>query len=133
MRVRSLSLIVPVAFAVGALTSRWLVREARADAVPFAATVYVPSDGIAFRSFDGHVIARLSYDAHGGFFEVYNEREQVASRVRGEPTGPTSAPAHSLPVAEPQPPPAPPPATHDCAPPYTIDPAGIRHYRPECL
>jgi len=100
MRIRSLFLVVPLAFAVGAGASQLLVREAHAQAVPFAATAYVPSDGLAFRTFDGHVIARLSYDAHGGVFEIYNEREQVASRVRGEPLGRVpSSPPPSLPVA----------------------------------
>lgn len=94
MRVRSLFFVVPIAFAVGVMASQLFVREAHAQASPFSATVYVPSDGIAFRTFDGHVIARLSYDAHGGVFEVYDEHEQVASRVRGEPLGhaPTSPP-----------------------------------------
>jgi hypothetical protein len=87
MDVRSLVPTVTLAFALGALSSQFFVRDARAQALPFAATVYVPSDGIAFRSFDGHVVARLSYDAHGGIFDVYNEREQVAARLRADSVG----------------------------------------------
>ena len=86
-------LALALAFAGGLVTS--LVRDAHAQASPFAATVYVPSDGLAFRTFDGRVVARLSYDAHGGIFELYDDHEQPAVRVRGEPTA--RAPAATLP------------------------------------
>jgi hypothetical protein len=90
MDVRSLLPAVTVAFALGALSSQFFVRDARAQALPFAATIYVPSDGIAFRSFDGHVVARLSYDTHGGIFDVYNEREQPGARLRADSIGRSS-------------------------------------------
>lgn len=85
MRVRLpvAALVLALAFGGGLASS--LVRDAHAQAAPFAATIYVPSDGIAFRTFDGRVVARLSHDAHGGVFELYDEHEQPAVRVRGEP------------------------------------------------
>jgi hypothetical protein len=97
MRVRGLLVIsaIAVGFSGGVVTSRLLERDARAQSIPFAATVYVPSDGLAFRTFDGHVVARLSYDAHGGIFEVYDEGERVAARVRGEPLARKGAPPPS--------------------------------------
>jgi hypothetical protein len=83
-------------FAAGLIASPLWVRDARAQSAPFAATIYVPSDGLAFRTFDGRVVARLSHDAHGGVFELYDEREQPVARVRGDafthlPAGPTPA------------------------------------------
>jgi hypothetical protein len=75
---------VLVAFTGGLASSRWLVPEAHAQAMPLASTVYVPSDGLAFRRFDGRIVARLSYDSSGGAFELYDEHEQPATRVRGD-------------------------------------------------
>jgi hypothetical protein len=99
-------------FAAGLAASR-LIGVAHAQAAPFAATIYVPSDGIAFRTFDGRVVARLSYDAHGGMLDLYDEREQPATRVRADggargvalpspapapapPSGPTRVPRDDL-------------------------------------
>jgi len=98
MRVRLpiAALALALAFAGGLVTS--LVRDAHAQAAPFAATMYVPSDGLAFRTFDGRVVARLSYDAHGGIFELYDDHEQPAVRVRGEPP----ARAATAPLAPPK-------------------------------
>lgn len=106
MRVRLplVAAAVTFAFAAGALASRVAVRDAHAQSAPFAATVYVPSDGIAFRAFDGRLVARLGYDAHGGTFELYDEHEQLAGRVRGDaltrvppPSAVTPAPATPAP------------------------------------
>jgi hypothetical protein len=83
-------LALVLAFAGGIVSSR--VRDAHAQAAPFAATIYVPSDGLAFRTFNGRVVARLSYDPHGGVFELYDDHERPAVRVRGEPL-PQGAPA----------------------------------------
>jgi hypothetical protein len=83
-------------FTAGIVASQLWVRDARAQAAPFAATIYVPSDGLAFRTFDGRVVARLSYDAHGGVFELYDEREQPAAHVRADAftrVAPGTAPA----------------------------------------
>jgi hypothetical protein len=75
---------IALAFAAGLASYRWLVSDAHAHAAPLASTVYVPSDGLAFRSFDGRVVARLTYDAHGGAFELYDEHEQPAARMAGD-------------------------------------------------
>jgi hypothetical protein len=72
------------AFSAGVAASQLWEHEAHAQTNPFAATIYVPSDGLAFRTFDGRVVARLSHDAHGGVFELYDEREQPVTRVRAE-------------------------------------------------
>ena len=90
------------AFAVGLLLSRALVRDAHAQASPFSATVYVPSDGIAFRAFDGRIVARLSYDAHGGVFDLYDEREQPVTRLRGESVARPAVPVNPPPFARPK-------------------------------
>jgi hypothetical protein len=55
-------------------------RTARADLVP-PGTVYVPTEGLVFRSTDGRAIARLGYDAHGGFFDLYEGPAHEAHRV----------------------------------------------------
>jgi hypothetical protein len=72
------------AFTAGIVASHLWERDAHAQALPFAATIYVPSDGLAFRTFDGRVVARLSHDAHGGMFELFDEHEQAAGRVRAD-------------------------------------------------
>jgi hypothetical protein len=59
-----------------------LVGEARADARPSTATIYVPPEGLVFRGADGRSIARLSSDASGGVFELYNAQEQPAAKLR---------------------------------------------------
>ena len=74
---------VALAFTGGLASARWLIPDAHAQAMPLASTVYVPSDGLAFRSFDGRIVARLSYDSEGGSFELYDQHEQPAARVRG--------------------------------------------------
>jgi hypothetical protein len=58
-----------VAFAAGALSVTLMApRVAHADAVSSA--ILVPWEGLTFRSVDGRAIARLSYSAGGGVFEV---------------------------------------------------------------
>ena len=90
----SLPLTVPVilsAFACGLLVSRASPREAHAQSNALASTIYVPSDGLAFRTFDGHVIAKLSYDSHGGILEVFDEHERTATALRADALGATRA------------------------------------------
>jgi hypothetical protein len=58
-------------FASGFGAAHALERSAHGAGLP-PATVYVPADGLAFRAADGRTIARLGYDANGGFFEVYD-------------------------------------------------------------
>jgi hypothetical protein len=80
-------LVVAASFGAGLASSRLLERDAFARAAPLASTIYVPSDGLAFRTFDGRVIARLSYGRHGGVFDLYDtdERPTVSVRADGLP------------------------------------------------
>jgi len=98
MRLRRSVLLLVVgacAFAGGLLASKALEREARAQSAPFASTIYVPSDGLAFRNFEGRMVARLSYDSHGGTVEVFDEHERLAARMRPD-RGATSTPPSGL-------------------------------------
>jgi hypothetical protein len=70
------------ACAGGVATSHLIEREARAQPGPQAASVIVPADGLTFRAVDGRVVARLSYDARGGAFEVFDSRERPAGALR---------------------------------------------------
>jgi hypothetical protein len=66
------------AFAAGALSASLMPREARAESA--SSTIQVPPEGLTFRSRDGRAIARLSYDARGGIFEVLGDHgDTVAS------------------------------------------------------
>jgi hypothetical protein len=70
------------AFGGGVASSHLLERDARAQSALHAASVYVPAEGLAFRALDGRIVARLSYDARGGSFEVYDNRERSAGALR---------------------------------------------------
>ena len=59
--------------------------------------MYVPIEGLAFRGVDGRVVARLSYDARGGAFEVYDAHERPAAALRSGLV--TEAPRSTLPAA----------------------------------
>lgn len=66
----------------GALVSHaFWAHEAQAQGASSISTIYVPADGVVFRSFDGRPIARLSRDAHGGLLEVYDEHDEATVRV----------------------------------------------------
>jgi hypothetical protein len=66
----------------GALVSHtFWAREAQAQGASSISTIYVPADGVVFRSFDGRPIARLSRDAHGGLLEVYDDHDEATVRV----------------------------------------------------
>jgi hypothetical protein len=72
------------AFAAGVASGTWLTpREAHAQS--FTSSIQVPPDGLTFRSTEGRPIARLSYDARGGVFEVLDYRGEAVSTmgVRG--------------------------------------------------
>jgi hypothetical protein len=84
--------VAVVAFLSGLLASG--VSHAQSNA--FASTVYVPSDGLVFRTFDGHVIAKLSHDAHGGALEVFDEHERPFVTFRNDAA---RRPASNLPLA----------------------------------
>jgi hypothetical protein len=105
------------AFAGGLVSSHLFERSARAQQASLASTIYVPSDGLAFRSFDGHIVAKLSYDEHGGVLELYDEHEKPSSRIRGNQLS------------------SPPPAmmSGDCTPPYVVDAVGREIFKPECF
>ena len=70
------------AYGVGVASTHLIEREARAQAATRTASVYVPPEGLVFRALDGRAIARLSYDARGGAFEVYDSREHSAGALR---------------------------------------------------
>ncbi len=74
-------------FGAGALAVlAFQALEGRASAKAAAAsasTIYVPPGGLAFRALNGRVFARLSYDSHGGVFELYDEHEERSSYVGG--------------------------------------------------
>ena len=71
---------IVAAFAAGAVFQHLSAREAHAQTTSSLSTIYVPSDGLVFRTLDGKPIARLSRDAHGGFFELYDDRHEGAAR-----------------------------------------------------
>jgi hypothetical protein len=129
-----LPLAVPVAvvaFVAGLCAS----GTSHAQSNPFASTIYVPADGLVFRTFDGHVIAKLSHDAHGGALEVFDEHERPFATWRndGKP-GPLPIAAASA-QTPPQPSPvqaAPSPDRH-CDPPYRLDKDGTTHFLRECF
>lgn len=79
-----IALVAGVSFGLGFSSSRLLERTARAQAAPFASSVYVPSDGLAFRTFEGRVIARLSYDHRGAVFDLYDIEERPTNRLRAD-------------------------------------------------
>lgn len=82
VRVPIAVLALTVAFAAGLASSRLggVEREARAQQA--GAAVYVPPEGLSFRSPDGRLIARLAYDTRGGIFEVYDRRERPSGSLR---------------------------------------------------
>jgi hypothetical protein len=80
-RSRVFALAALSAFA-GAGLGHWAwPRDARAQPQSSISTVFVPSEGIVFRTLDGRPIARLSREASGGVIELYDEDEQVTTRL----------------------------------------------------
>ena len=73
-------LALAAAFAAGALSQHLGSREAHAQSGTPAA-ITVPADGLVFRSPDGRPIARLSRDMRGGVFELYDDRQEVVTRL----------------------------------------------------
>jgi hypothetical protein len=71
-----------VTFLGGAFTSRLVEGQAQAKSASQPASVFVPPDGLAFRTVDGRIIARISYDARGGFLEVYDNNERPTGAFR---------------------------------------------------
>jgi hypothetical protein len=91
-------LALGAAFGAGLLSSRLVEHEARAQSRQQTAAVFVPAEGLAFRALDGRVIARLSYDGHGGDFEVYDQHERPSVALRPGFAAETSRPAAAAPV-----------------------------------
>ncbi len=71
-------------FAAGGLTVT-LAAPRAAEAQSYSSSIQVPRGGLAFRSADGHVIARLSYDSHGGTFEVLDEHGAPTAAMGPQP------------------------------------------------
>jgi hypothetical protein len=93
-RVFFVSVVAALSFAAGLVSTTWLFpREARADS-PYS-TVSVPREGLTFRAADGHAIARLSYDAQGGRFEVLDDHGDAVATLG--PSGRTSSPSLAAP------------------------------------
>jgi hypothetical protein len=108
--------MVSGAVAVGLASSVVLERAAVAQRAPSTSTIYIPPDGLTFRTFEGRVVARLSYDDSGGVLELYDDREKPGARVRGSTlstAGTTTAP--------------------ECTPPFVIDGHGRKIFRAECF
>ena len=87
-------LAVLAALAGGFASSQVFERRALAQSAPFASSVYVPADGLAFRTFDGRIIARLSYDHHGGVMALYDGDERPSTTLRAD----VMAAAHPAPA-----------------------------------
>jgi hypothetical protein len=89
-----LILAVVAAFLGGLVSSRLFERDAYAQKPAFSSTFYVPRDGLAFRTLEGRVIAKLSYDERGGTFELYDGLGRPSTSFRaGSP--PSTKPAMS--------------------------------------
>jgi hypothetical protein len=83
------ALSLAIAFVVGMGADHFAQREAHAQSLS-TATLYVPLGGLVFRAPDGTALARISRDAHGGAFELFDDRQEVSMRV---PSPGTLAPA----------------------------------------
>jgi hypothetical protein len=59
-----------------------MLRPSDAKAGSLQSSVVVPREGLAFRSTDGRVIARLSAGPGGGVFELYDADERPSTAVR---------------------------------------------------
>jgi hypothetical protein len=75
-RVFSTVLTLAAAFAAGVAFDAAFHREAHAQSLA-TSTIYVPEGGLVFRAPDGTPIARLSRDAHGGTFELFDESHDI--------------------------------------------------------
>jgi hypothetical protein len=76
------SVALLMTFLGGAVTSRFVEGQAQAKSAPQPASVFVPPEGVAFRTIDGRIIARISYDTRGGFLEVYDNNERPSGALR---------------------------------------------------
>jgi hypothetical protein len=98
VRTGALLVAFATAFAAGTASHHLWPREAHAQAVTSASTIYVPWEGLVFRTPDGRAIARLSRDAHGGILELYDDRQESGARLSSGALG-ASHPAAREPYA----------------------------------
>jgi hypothetical protein len=87
-RTSALLVATIVACATGLAFQHLSPRNAQAQTMSSLSTIYVPADGLVFRTFDGRPIARLSRDAHGGFLELYDDRQDGVARFSSGAPGP---------------------------------------------
>jgi hypothetical protein len=74
------------ALMLGAVIGHWTwPRDARAQPAASVSTVYVPPEGMVFRTLDGHPIARMTRDANGAVFELYDGDDQPMTRLGANP------------------------------------------------
>jgi hypothetical protein len=91
-----ITVIIAVAFAAGIGVGQFGRGEAHAQSLS-TATLYVPAGGLVFRAPDGTALARLARDAHGGTFELFDDRHEVSMRVpRVASAAPESAPNRGM-------------------------------------
>jgi hypothetical protein len=109
--------LLACAFVGGFASAKLLEGTAHAGPPAFASTMYIPSDGLAFRTFDGHLVARLSYNTRGGVLDVYDNREHPAISVRADMLRPAASFGADM----------------TCNPPFTVDVVGTKHPKAECL
>jgi hypothetical protein len=75
-----------VCLLLGAAIEHWAQpRDARAQPASSPSIVYVPAEGMMFRTLDGHPIARLARDANGAVLELYDEGDEPATRLGANP------------------------------------------------
>ncbi|MGO8994989.1 MAG: hypothetical protein ACLQVI_16870 [Polyangiaceae bacterium] len=84
-----LAAIVAVSGFGGGLVSGHVFRVPEAQAQERAAmsSINVSAGGLVFRAPNGRVIAKLSSDASGGVFEVFNADERPGARMRAASFG----------------------------------------------
>jgi hypothetical protein len=69
-----------VAFGCGWVSAR-TTSVARADPALPGSTVYIPAEGLSFRTIDGHLVAKLSRNTNGGVFELFDDKEGAIVRL----------------------------------------------------
>ncbi|MGH7439755.1 MAG: hypothetical protein ACRENE_29035 [Polyangiaceae bacterium] len=71
-------------FAAGFVSSHLFERSAGAASATVTPGVYVPPEGLVFRTYDGHIVARLGYDFRGGHFDVYDRNERPVAQLKAD-------------------------------------------------
>src|SRR5579872_805804 len=80
-RLKLFALAMAAGVAGAAMFQALSSHVARAQPQSSISTIYVPADGLLFRSLDGRPIARLTRDVNGGLLELYDERDEPATRL----------------------------------------------------